>query len=140
MLDRPVRRPVEPLAVRAMMSVRLHFEANTRNHHSNAFTGDVSGGYGIQIVGSSDPDGGVLIEDVQVDHYQNNVSLTGYNGTLRNATVRRSIITDSYSTSSLSAGGKSQGLYASTVDGLTIEGNVFDHNGWNEKISAAVSN
>src|SRR5207247_2730040 len=29
--------------------------------------------------------------------------------------------------------GHSQGLYVSEVNGLLIEGNLFDHNGWNEQ-------
>jgi hypothetical protein len=33
--------------------------------------------------------------------------------------------------------GHSQGLYAYAVDGLTLDANVFDHNGWNEAISGA---
>ena len=30
-----------------------------------------------------------------------------------------------------------QGLYAYAVDGLLIEENVFDHNGWNEAVPGA---
>jgi hypothetical protein len=34
-------------------------------------------------------------------------------------------------------GGHSQGLYAYAVDGLLIEENAFDHNGWNEQVPGA---
>ena len=44
----------------------------------------------------------------------------------------RSVIVDSYSTNS-----HSQGLYALGVNGLTIEGNFFDQNGYNNQIPGA---
>src|SRR5213078_3539973 len=55
-------------------------------------------------------------------------------GPITNFTLRRSIITDAYVTS-----GHSQGAIFSGVNGLTIEGNVFDHNGWNEQVAGAVA-
>src|SRR5205814_9152174 len=35
---------------------------------------------------------------------------------------------------------KAQGLYASKINGLTVDGNVFDHNGWNEAVAGATAN
>jgi hypothetical protein len=109
----------------------LHLEANTRNPDSADYTG-TDGGYGIQIIS---PVNGFLVEDNQVDHFKYNLSLQGFSGYAKNISVRRNSITDSYD-----PGAKSQGLYASMTDGLTIDGNVFDHNGWNEKIASAKPN
>lgn len=50
-----------------------------------------------------------------------------------NFAVRRSVIVDDYSAN----GGHAQGLFASKANGLLIEGNVFDHNGWNDSVSGA---
>src|SRR6185369_12205104 len=48
---------------------------------------------------------------------------------------RRSVVVDSYAIHDI--GGHSQGLYCYAVDGLLIEENVFDHNGWNENVPGA---
>src|SRR5205085_590382 len=56
-----------------------------------------------------------------------------FNGlSLSNVSIRRNVITDAWSTS------KGQGVYAAGIDGLLIEQNVLDHNGWNSSISGAV--
>ncbi|MGC3996342.1 MAG: right-handed parallel beta-helix repeat-containing protein [Anaeromyxobacter sp.] len=63
----------------------------------------------------------------------NNIVLQKYFGPVNNVTVRRSIITDAYSR----GGHNSQGLFAEGVAGLTLEENVFDHNGWGNGKSAS---
>lgn len=52
----------------------------------------------------------------------------------KNVTLFRSQFLDSYSVT-----GHAQGLYASGTIGLTIDGCLFDHNGWNDAISDAES-
>ncbi len=46
---------------------------------------------------------------------------------VRNITIRRNLILDNYST-----GSHAQGMFTEGVINLTIEENVFDHNGWSE--------
>src|SRR5205823_6751454 len=76
-----------------------------------------------------------LLEDNQIDHFVYNVSMQGFSGYATNVTLRNNVITDAYD-----PGTKAQGLYASQVDGLLLDGNLFDHNGWNEEIAGAGAN
>jgi hypothetical protein len=52
-----------------------------------------------------------------------------------NITIRRCVVADAYCTAD-----RSQGFYAMEVNGVTLEQNVFDHNGWNQQISGAGDN
>ena len=52
--------------------------------------------------------------------------------TASNVAFRGDVVTDMYSTES-----HAQGLFANLIDGLLIEGCVFDHNGWNETVPGA---
>ena len=45
--------------------------------------------------------------------------------------IRRSVVIDSYSAD----GSHSEGLYANGVNGLLLEGNTFDHDGWNASVA-----
>jgi len=74
----------------------------------------------------------LLIEDVIVDAFTQNIVIDPRDG-YRDVTIRRSTITDAYS----SGGGHSHGLYAEDVYGILLEENLFDHNGWSEKVSKA---
>ncbi len=53
--------------------------------------------------------------------------------------IRRNVIEQSYhvDTCGQNSAFRPSGLYASHVDGLTVEENVFDHNGWNEDVASA---
>ena len=85
------------------------------------------GGYGIRFVAGTT---GVLIEDCVIDQFGFNMLFQPYNSTQSNVKLRRNVITDAYS-----IGGHASGMYVQGVNGLTLEENVFDHNGWNEKVS-----
>jgi hypothetical protein len=54
------------------------------------------------------------------------VVLDKYFGPITNIGFRRNVITDAFTRH----GGNSEGLFAESVNGLTLDGNVFDHNGW----------
>ena len=108
--------------------VGIHLNSHTRDPYSSSFS-STSSNYGIRFIGSGK---GLLVEDVVVENYGNNISLGGWNGNPSDVTIRRSVVADSYTTS-----GSAAGVYATDVDGLTIEQNVFDHNGWNEKVGAS---
>jgi hypothetical protein len=106
--------------------VGIHFFAHTRDPNASGFS-RTTGSYGIRFVAGTD---GLLIEDVVIDQFTNNLLLQGYGGQQSNVKIRRSVITDAYGTE-----GKAQGMYATKVNGLTLEENVFDHNGWNSQVS-----
>jgi len=89
------------------------------------FTASGRGGAVPDGIVSTGRSSNLLIEDVKVEGYRNNLDLEDFLGKIYNVKIRRSIILDSYSRST-----HSQGLYADGVHGLLLEGNVFDHNGW----------
>jgi len=80
------------------------------------------------------PGSHLLIEDCLFRGYGVNLVFQGYGGRHSDFRLRRSVIVDAYA---LQSTGHSQGLYAYAVDGLLIEDNVFDHNGWNEAVPGA---
>jgi len=88
---------------------------------------------GISIAGVAN---NIFIEDVEITKYVNNIVLQKFFGPVTNITVRRSVITDSYSR----GGRNSQGLFAEAVNGLTLEENVFDRNGWGYGRTATIYN
>jgi len=108
--------------IRHVAIIGLYFEPHTRatvQRPANIWRGE-----------SSD----VLFEDNYFTGYATNLMVQGFdqggNGRLANIRIRRNIFVDAWSTTS-----HSQGLFAADIDGLLIEGNVFDHNGWNENVS-----
>jgi hypothetical protein len=107
----------------------IAFVADSRIPGSGSFK-STDGNPGLRILGTVDD---LLIEDCLVRGYHDNILLQNYFGPITNVRVRRSMILDSYSISTQHA----QGLYADGVDGLTLEENVFDHNGWMEGVGGA---
>lgn len=121
----------------------LHFQANTFNGTSGAV------GFRIDRAGQN-----LLFEDMHVEGYSGNIVVQSMGPKMgTNVQVRRSIIVDAYalrgSSKWLIPGGNgatdkgfprgrfSLGIYASRIDGLLIEENVFDHNGWKEGVLGA---
>jgi hypothetical protein len=88
---------------------------------------------GISIFGKAD---NLLFENIEVTKYVNNISLQKFFGPVTNITIRRSAITDAFSR----AGRNSEGLFAEAVSNLTLEENVFDHNGWGNGAPQTVFN
>ncbi|MGB7161260.1 MAG: fibronectin type III domain-containing protein, partial [Tepidisphaeraceae bacterium] len=109
--------------------IGIHFHAHTRDTDSSSYNGTTAGGYGFHSMGRLDD---VLVEDTVFDDYKYNLSVTGYDARITDFELRRSIVTDAWSDD-----GKSQGMYVHKVDGLLLEGNVFDHNGWNTAVAGA---
>ncbi len=100
--------------------VGLSFFAHTRDPYNTAtFTG-TAGGDGMAFLGDVHD---LLIENVTVDQFTKNIVFTSSYGRTTDVRIRRSIVTDAYNGS---------GVYINGVDGITIEGSIFDHNGWNE--------
>lgn len=113
-----------PASIDNLAIVGVHF-------HADAYTGagDCIGAQMLQ------PSSHLLIEDCEFQGYALNLVFQGYGGRHTDFRLRRSIVVDAYAVHSI--GGHSQGLYAYAVDGLLIEENVFDHNGWNESVPGA---
>ena len=79
----------------------------------------------------------VYIEDVKVENFKDGMVFAGETqaDAVSNITIRRSVIIDNWSKSS---NGHAQGIYGSgVVNGLTIEENVIDRNGWKEGVPGA---
>lgn len=57
-----------------------------------------------------------------------------------NVTVRRNIIVDGWNQNSSTTNQHTCGIYICKADGILIEENLFDHNGWNEQVPGAGRN
>jgi Right handed beta helix region len=106
--------------LRHLAFVGLHLYAHTRDPETIDFMG-ANGGPGIQWLAPSDD---LLFEDMMVQFYA--VSNINLKASMTNVRVRRSVIVDSYDVSD-----HAQGIYLEGVQGVLIEENAFDHNGWN---------
>jgi hypothetical protein len=74
----------------------------------------------------------LLVEDCFIEGFKDNITCQAVGGEFKNFALRRSVVVDAWSTSS-----HSQGLFVKDSNGVVIEENFFDHNGWNEGISDA---
>ena len=108
--------------------IGLDFYANKADPNSPDYDGIAHDNVGLSWYNGSD----LLIEDSRFRFFYTNIILSPYSGAVNNITLRRNIVADSYSTDS-----HSQGAFISGVNGITLEGNVFDHNGWNASIATA---
>ncbi|MBW2734302.1 MAG: hypothetical protein JRH20_18080 [Deltaproteobacteria bacterium] len=96
---------------------------------------DGASGGGFRYVGGGS---GLLIEDCHLLYGElvvQSYDVNHYDG----VEVRRNIIEGNYhvDTCGQNNAHRPSGMYVSHVDNLTIEGNVFDHNGWNEDVPSA---
>ncbi|MCX5660864.1 MAG: hypothetical protein NTW19_14255 [Planctomycetota bacterium] len=84
------------------------------------------------------PGANLLVEDCAVRFFNIDVVVSGV-GTgaeaMNNFRIRRSVITDAYGVV-----GHAEGLYVTDVVGITVQENVFDHNGWNAAVVGAEKN
>jgi len=112
--------------------IGLDFYANTRDPASPVFSTAAAdtGSYGFYMVAKTT---GLTIEDCQISDYATDISIEPYFGSVTNLTIRRSEILDAYSAN----GSHSEGLYANGVQGLVLQSNVFDHDGWNASVPGA---
>ncbi len=73
-----------------------------------------------------------LVEDCMFEGYSFNISIQGGDAArVSNVRIRRNVLVDSYLTSY-----HSSGLFIAACDGVLIEDNVFDHNGWKEGVAS----
>jgi hypothetical protein len=100
----------------------IHLYAHTRNPYDPGAYLGTAGGDGIDILGDVHD---LLIEDVTVQYFTKNLVLHEASGRMSDVTVRRSVFADAYNGS---------GAYINGVDNIAFQENVFDHNGWNERV------
>ena len=81
----------------------------------------------------------LLVEDCYFQAAETNIVLQGASeypaasGRHQNIAFRRNVIVDAYNTGS----SNSEGIFASGTDGLLLEENVFDHNGWRDDVAGS---
>lgn len=68
----------------------------------------------------------LLIEGCKIEQYNDNLCVQAPGKSMSDVTIRRNVIVDNHSPPDR----HSQGIYAQDVLNLTLEENVFDHNGW----------
>lgn len=75
----------------------------------------------------------LLIEDSSIRFFNNNLVVEQFDvNHPSNLQVRRSILADAYSVSA-----HAQGAYLDGINGILLEENLFDHNGYNDAVSGA---
>lgn len=84
-------------------------------------------GAGIYWIGAGKD---ILFEDCRFEGYATGAVVQSIEGRVERFTLRRSLILDSFNSTA-----HSNGLYAENVDGLVLEENVFDHNGWKQGVA-----
>jgi len=115
-------------------SARLHdvvvqgirFYAAQRDPSNPAYDPTVKAD-GIYLAGNIQ---NLTFEDMSVEYYTNNLVASSYYPDFKNLVIRRSNMSFAYSDWK----SHSQGLYIEGVDGILLEGNTFDHNGWSEVV------
>ncbi|QOV88728.1 PKD domain-containing protein [Humisphaera borealis] len=115
----------------------LAFEANRRDFRDppSNFTSDWNGDGSTATYGlnGSNALNNILVEDCSFQYYKMGVV---FQSNPTNIQLRRSIIADSWAVNvdaagnALQSGSAANGIYTDTVNGLTIDGNIFSHNGW----------
>ncbi|MDB5297478.1 MAG: hypothetical protein JWO31_3461, partial [Phycisphaerales bacterium] len=81
----------------------IKFWSDARDPTSPTFAGASGGNEGVRLLAGTND---LLVEDVAVDSYTTNVTLTGYFGPMSNVRIRRCVITDAYNTA-----GHAQGVF-----------------------------
>lgn len=104
----------------------IEFYAHTRHPESPEFIA-VDGSAGISMLSNVY---NLLIEDNKFRSFEEGVVLQEFNTTMENITLRRNVIVDSYDISP----DHSQGAYFQGIDGLLLEENILDMNGWHPVI------
>lgn len=113
----------------AIIGIDLY--AHTRDPNSPNYVSSNETVTGLRFVGGGK---NILIEDCVIRFFNDNIVVQSYDGNVyENFTMRRNMVLDSYSNLEK----HSQGIYISGVDGILIEENLFDHNGWNTSIEEA---
>lgn len=115
--------------VRHVAVVGLHFKAHTRDPYSAEYVSrdQIEFQSGFRWTGGGNVED-ILIENCKVEFFGSNFAMhpSGSAPPFRNIRVRGNVF---YSAWTGNTGNYSQGIYVDRVDGLLIEGNLFDRNG-----------
>lgn len=109
-----------------VQSIRMY--AASRDPGSGVYNASVKSD-GIYLAGNIE---NLTFEDISVEYYNNNLVASTYYPHFKNLVIRRSNLSHAYSDWK----SHSQGAYLEGIDGILLEGNTFDHNGWSEKVSS----
>ena len=113
-----------------------HIAIQGLHFHGNGNTG-AGKPYGIRF---DSPGANLLIEDTKVEGYKDNMVFQSAHfddWRFRNLEIRRSVIIDAFSSKDPNSG-HAQGIFLNHADGVLIEENVIDHNGWVEGSTTSV--
>lgn len=102
--------------------IGLHFVAHTYNGFNGTFETQ-----GIRLLRQG---GNLLVEDVKVEGYKDNIVIDADGTGVDGCRIRRCVVVDAYAGPRV-GNGHAQGLYAGpTTRNLLVEECVFDRNGW----------
>jgi hypothetical protein len=115
--------------------VGLEFYAYQRDPANPSYVGDANllNGPGLFQYNSFNWQ---LVEDCKFSFYGDDLTYSGL-AAGANLSLRRNEILDAYNPDTTA---HSQGIYAENISGLLLEENLFDHNGWNDKVVGAERN
>ncbi|MEM9417711.1 MAG: hypothetical protein AAGA25_01485 [Planctomycetota bacterium] len=121
--------------------VGLHIISENRNYNRPGFNAgnmnkDIWNANGILFLGNSK---GLLIEDCILEYFKFAIVAQSdpNNGYARDVKIRRNAILNSYGHWDKNVAGHSSGIFGAYVDGMLIEENVLDSNGWTTRINGA---
>lgn len=103
--------------------IGIHFEPLERDP-------EVDVPNGLFFIGTAGNPSYLLVEDCYFNGFGGALSVRG----IDDVRIRRNIIINSWN---LDAVSHSQGMYADEIDGLLIEENFLDHNGWHDTVVGA---
>lgn len=107
----------------------LHLYAQTRDPDSDTFTA-ASGNRGINWYRGTNY---LLVEDNYIEHYKEGIQIHDLDDlNVSGVVIRKNVIVDSFSSSA-----HAQGIFVSETEGVVIEDNIFDHNGWHDTFPGA---
>jgi hypothetical protein len=104
--------------------IGLDFYANERDPDSPDFAAGTSLPSGIAAARGGT---GILVEGCRLRFYGVGINVSGMDGPWSDVTIRRNVVVNSYGADETMY---SQGMYVSETNGLVIEENILDHNGW----------
>jgi chitodextrinase len=125
--------------------VGLDIYAANQDPNSDQFDPDVFHGSrtALNLIGFRGGD--ILIEDCRFRYIGLGAFTAMEPGDLKNITIRRNIVVDAWADSTYffhysDGRNRQQGMYIEDTEGVLIEENLFDHNGWNAEVPAAGKN
>ena len=128
-IERPQIRPDNVSAIRIFGSVPIEHIAFVGMHFEPKDPQASERPSGVLLLKSVD---NILFEDLYVANWKGNFNLQAFDGAIgTNVRLNGCVIVDAWSDTS-----HAQGIYSQSIDGLTIENCVIDHNGYNDAQNA----